>query len=185
MVATKAYLIFTNEQGNQVSSIQVEKVYMGYPLKAALKNLLKEEFTLDSIHLPNRSSTFYLSHEYCLPHYFHCQLFENKCNRESQCQSQFTTVWVPAPLPTAPHIHSTSGVPGSSDGKVSAYNAGDLGSVPGLGRFPGKGNSNPLQYSCLENPMDGGAWFRLLSMGSQRVGHDWATSLFRSPSSAG
>ena len=99
MVATKAYLIFTNEQGNQVSSIQVEKVYMGYPLKAALKNLLKEEFTLDSIHLPNRSSTFYLSHEYCLPHYFHCQLFENKCNRESQCQSQFTTVWVPAPLP--------------------------------------------------------------------------------------
>ena len=45
-------------------------------------------------------------------------------------------------------------------------------SFPGLGRFPGEGNSNPLQYSCLENPMDGGAWCRLLSMGSQRVGHD-------------
>ena len=45
-------------------------------------------------------------------------------------------------------------------------------SFPGLGRFPGEGNSNPLQYSCLENPMDGGAWCRLLSMGSQRVGHN-------------
>ena len=46
----------------------------------------------------------------------------------------------------------------SSDGKVSAYNAGDPGSIPGLGRSPGEGNGNPLQYSCLENPMDGGAW---------------------------
>ena len=45
------------------------------------------------------------------------------------------------------------------DGKVSAYNAGDLGSIPGSGRSPGEGNSNPLQYSCLENPMDGGAWW--------------------------
>ena len=41
-----------------------------------------------------------------------------------------------------------------SDGKASAYNAGDLGSVPGSGRSPGEGNGNPLQYSCLENPMD-------------------------------
>ena len=47
--------------------------------------------------------------------------------------------------------------PGSSDGKVSAYNAEDLGSIPGSGRSPGEGNSNPLQYSCLENPMDRGA----------------------------
>ena len=39
-----------------------------------------------------------------------------------------------------------------------AYNAGDPGSIPGLGRSPGEGNGNPLQYSCLENPMDGGAW---------------------------
>ena len=67
--------------------------------------------------------------------------------------------------------------PDGSDGKASAYNAGDLGSIPGLGRFPGEGNGNPLQYSCLENPMDGGAWCRPLSMGSQRVRHDWATSL--------
>ena len=48
--------------------------------------------------------------------------------------------------------------PGGSDGKASAYNAGDLGSITGLGRSPGEGNGNPLQYSCLENPMDGGAW---------------------------
>ena len=50
------------------------------------------------------------------------------------------------------------GFPNGSDGKVSACNAGDLGSIPGLGRSPGEGNGNPLQYSCLENPMDGGAW---------------------------
>ena len=66
---------------------------------------------------------------------------------------------------------------GGSDGKMSVYNVRDLGSIPGLGRFPGEGNGNPLQYSCLEDPMDGGAWCRLLSMGSQRVGHDRATSL--------
>ena len=48
--------------------------------------------------------------------------------------------------------------PGSSDGKESPSNAGDLGSTPGLGRSPGEGNGNPLQYSCLENPMDRGAW---------------------------
>ena len=48
--------------------------------------------------------------------------------------------------------------PGGSDGKASAYNVGDSGSVPGLGRSPGEGNGNPLQHSCLENPMDGEAW---------------------------
>ena len=53
-------------------------------------------------------------------------------------------------------------------------NAGDIrdvGSIPGLGRSPGEGNSNPLQYSCLENPMDIGAW-RAIVHGSHRVGHD-------------
>ena len=45
-----------------------------------------------------------------------------------------------------------------SDGKASASNAGDLGSIPGSGRSPGEGNGNALQYSCLENPMDGEAW---------------------------
>ena len=46
-----------------------------------------------------------------------------------------------------------------SDGKASAGNVGDLGSIPGLGRSPGEGNDNPLQYSCLEKSMDGGAWW--------------------------
>ena len=48
--------------------------------------------------------------------------------------------------------------PGGSDAKASVYNVGDPGSIPGSGRSPGEGNGNPLQYSCLENPMDGGAW---------------------------
>ena len=47
---------------------------------------------------------------------------------------------------------------GGSDGKASAYSVGDLGSIPGLKRSPAKGNGNTLQYSCLENPMDRGAW---------------------------
>ena len=53
------------------------------------------------------------------------------------------------------YIHSDFS--GGSDGKASACNVGDPGSIPGLGRCPGEGNDNPLQYSCLENPMDGGA----------------------------
>ena len=48
--------------------------------------------------------------------------------------------------------------PDGSDGKESACNVGDLGLIHGLGRSPGEGNGNPLQYSCLENPTDGGAW---------------------------
>ena len=52
----------------------------------------------------------------------------------------------------------TKGFPGSSVDKESVCNSGDLGSIPGLGRSPGDGNSNPLQYSYLENPMDRGAW---------------------------
>ena len=51
------------------------------------------------------------------------------------------------------------GKPSNSDGKASAWNAGDLGLIPGSGRSPGEGNGNPLQYSCLENPMDRGAWW--------------------------
>ena len=50
------------------------------------------------------------------------------------------------------------GFPGDSDGKESTCNAGTVVSIPGLGRSPGEGNGNPLQYSCLENPMDRGAW---------------------------
>ena len=51
------------------------------------------------------------------------------------------------------------GYPGGSEVKAFACNAGDLGLIPGSGRSPGEGNGNPLQYSCLENPMDGGAWW--------------------------
>ena len=47
---------------------------------------------------------------------------------------------------------------GGLDGKASAYNAGDRGSIPGSGRSFGEGNGNSLWYSCLENPMDGGVW---------------------------
>jgi len=52
-----------------------------------------------------------------------------------------------------------SGFPRGSEIKASAWNAGDPGSIPGSGRSPGEGNDNPLQCSCLENPMEGGAWW--------------------------
>ena len=68
----------------------------------------------------------------------------------------------PSPLPISIHMPtlnlSLGNFPGGSDCKASTRNAGDLGSIPGSGRSPGEGNSNPLQYSCLENTMDGGAW---------------------------
>ena len=63
-----------------------------------------------------------------------------------------------------PHRHiaqicfNRAGFPGGSGGKASACSVGDLGSIPGLGRSPGEWNGNPLQYSCLENSMDWGAW---------------------------
>ena len=60
--------------------------------------------------------------------------------------------------------------PGGSDGKESAYNTGDLGVIPGLGRSPGEGNGYSLQYSCLENSMDRGAWqARQLSLSNGMV----------------
>ena len=65
---------------------------------------------------------------------------------------------------------------GGSEGNESACNGGDLGSIPELGRSLGEGNGNPLQYSCLENLMDRGAWWEepdgLQSMGLQTVGPD-------------
>ena len=66
------------------------------------------------------------------------------------------------------------GFPHSSVSKESACNAGDLGSIPGSGRSPKEGNSNPLQYSCLENPVDRGAW-RATVHGVTGVGHDLVT----------
>ena len=64
--------------------------------------------------------------------------------------------------------------PGGSDSKASVYNVGDLGSIPGSGRPPGEGNGNPLQYSCLGNPMDRGPWWATVH-GVERVRHDLAT----------
>ena len=66
------------------------------------------------------------------------------------------------------------GFPDGSVGKESACNAGDLGSIPRLGRSPGKGNGNPFQYSSLWNPMERGAW-RAIVHGVARVGHDLDT----------
>ena len=60
--------------------------------------------------------------------------------------------------------------PGGSDSKESAYNAGDLGLILGLGRSPGEGNDNPLQYSCLGNPMDIGAWQATVHRVSKELG---------------
>ena len=55
-------------------------------------------------------------------------------------------------------VFNNLGFPGGSDGKESACNVGDLGSIPGMGRFPGGGTDSLLQYSCLENPEDRGVW---------------------------
>ena len=60
---------------------------------------------------------------------------------------------------THTHIHIYMDFPGGSDGKASACNSGDMGLISGSGRSPGEGNGNPLQYSCLENPTDRGAWW--------------------------
>ena len=74
------------------------------------------------------------------------------------------------------NLFLNKGFPGGSEGKASAGNVGDPGSIPGLGRSPGEGNGNPLQYCYLENPMD--CSLPVFSIhGSQRVGHDWVTSL--------
>ena len=66
------------------------------------------------------------------------------------------------------------GFPHSSVGEESTCNAGDPGLIPGLGRSPGERNGNPLQYSCLENPMDRGAWQAAVP-GVTRVRHDLGT----------
>ena len=65
---------------------------------------------------------------------------------------------VPHHLPESAQFHAHC-FPGGSEGKASACSVGELGLIPGSGRSPGKGNGNPLKYSCLENSMDGGAWW--------------------------
>ena len=71
-------------------------------------------------------------------------------------------------------LPSISKVFNFSLGKESACNVGDLGSIPRLGRSPGAGHGNPLQYPCLENPMNRGVWW-VTSVGSQKVGWNWVT----------
>ena len=74
-------------------------------------------------------------------------------------------------VPTLVFLGFPWGFPGGAEVKASACNAGDLGLIPGSGRSPGEGNDKPLQYSCLENPMDRGAWWATVH-GLQRVGQD-------------
>ena len=91
---------------------------------------------------------------------------------------QYNVDWLLSLLLTRFHnnkLAASVDFPGGSEVKASAHNAGDLGSIPGLGRSPGEGNGNPLQYSCLLIP-----WTENLvgySLWGRRVGHDWATSL--------
>ena len=69
---------------------------------------------------------------------------------------------------------SQMGFPGGSDDKESTCNVGDLGLIPGSGRSPVEGNGYPFQYSCLENPVDRGAWWVMWSIELQRVEHYWS-----------
>ena len=75
-------------------------------------------------------------------------------------------------------VYLCIGLPWWLSGKDSTYQAGD-GSIPGSGNSPGEWNGNPLQYSCLGNPLDRGAWRATLLWGHKRVGHDWATFTFK------
>ena len=76
-------------------------------------------------------------------------------------QLNVPTIWIQLAVGTSKGTFDNTSpclvFPGGSDGKASAYNAGDPGLIPGLGRYSGEGNGNPLWYPCLENPMDGGA----------------------------
>ena len=104
------------------------------------------------------------------------------------CQCRRNKTWFQSlgqedPLEEALASHSSilQGFPGGSVGNESVCNAGDVDSIPRSGRSPGGGHGNPLQYSCLENPMDRGAW-RVTVLGLQRVGHDrskWAGTLHK------
>ena len=82
---------------------------------------------------------------------FHFLNFENGKFLIFISFNQFILLWILMP--------NLMDFPGGSDGKASAYNARDLGLIPGSGISSGEGNGNPVQYSCLENPMDGGAWY--------------------------
>ena len=86
----------------------------------------------------------------------------------------FPSFLLPSSIPLCLSISVCMKFPGGSDCKESAHNTGDLGLVPGLGRSPGGGHGSPLQCSCLENPMDRGA-FQATVHGVAKIGHDWVT----------
>ena len=75
-------------------------------------------------------------------------------------------------------IHRQQGFPGGSDGKESACNAGDLASIPESRRSSGEGNGNPLQYSCLENPMDRWSWLATVDEFAKNWRTNWGTNIF-------
>ena len=114
---------------------------------------------------------------FSLPYSLHLSIFLNDkkwkiTSVDWQCTRNFTLPLLSLTTPLS--------FPGDLEGKASACNAGDPGSIPDLGSSPGEGNGNPLQYSCLENPMDGGAWEAAVH-GVEKSGHDWATSLHSHP----
>ena len=127
-----------------------------------LLNLLTLCFVSSSV--PSAFGCFFFSDSSLI---FHIRLIPQL---DLKCGLWFITPCVsPSTLNIGFHFHSRiywffstffhQGFPSGSDGKASACNVGDLGSIPGSGRSPGEGNGNPLQYSCLENSMDGGAWW--------------------------
>ena len=81
--------------------------------------------------------------------------FQEDHMRWFQKEGLLLSAWEPLMVRLTPYMHH---FPGGSDGKKSVYNAEDLDLITGSGRSPGEGNGNPPQYSCLESPMDGGAW---------------------------
>ena len=103
-------------------------------------------------------------------HFFCCPLLTLQCTRVDEWLALCETSEEPcSAVPWWPHTahgrnlswvytNLSVGFPGGSDGKASAYNVGDPGSIPGSGRSPAEGKGDPLQYPCLENPTDGGAW---------------------------
>ncbi|XDA86401.1 hypothetical protein R6Z07M_016114 [Ovis aries] len=105
----------------------------------SLKSFFLEIYVRDPFFFSWNTTQFYQLH--CTVHLLHCN------HPASTMKCLFCLLFI--------YMKSFSG---SSDSLVSACNAGDLGSIPGLGRYPGEGNGNPLQYSCLESSMDGGAW---------------------------
>ena len=98
----------------------------------------------------------------------------NSSGQNNPYKAKGNMMWSDAKLWLNNSLNLFMSFPHSSVSKESACSAGDLGSIPGSGRSPGEGTGNPLQYSCLENPLDRGAW-QITVPGIARVRHDLAT----------